>query len=199
MIVYGTKQKEIAKEFITDKCAHCKSINCIDIHVSQKYAHVFWVPFFPMKKLCYSHCEKCGETIVFNEMVSPLKESAEEVKKMTKAPVWMFSGLVLMLVFIIYGVIIEHRKEVKNKQLVIQPQKGDLYEIKEHVSQYTIYKVDQVEADSVFFNICNFETDRISGLKNLKTKAFSEDVLGISKADLSTMLKKGEIIDIERK
>ena len=79
------------------------------------------------------------------------------------------------------------------------PQVGDIFEVKTKDNQYTLYKVDQVQGDSVFIQSSNFEANKVTGLDDLKKKDYSSDVYGFSKSELKEMLNKGEILDIDRK
>lgn len=202
MIIYGSKSKELAKELLTDKCPNCGTQNSIEIHVFQKYAHVFWIPFFPVGKTGVSQCDHCKQILKLKEMPSSLILSYENLKAQTKTPVWMFAGLALVAVLITIGVIAGKNKDEKNAKLILTPQSGDIFEIKTNDNQYTLYKIDQVEGDSVFIRTNNFETNKSSGINDLKRKgdsAYSKEVYGFSKAALNQMLDKGEIMDIDRK
>ena len=82
------------------------------------------------------------------------------------------------------------------------PQSGDIFEIKTRDNQYTLYKVENIEGDSAFIRANQFESNKISGLADLKRKgegAYSEFVFPVAKTELKQMLEKGEILDIERK
>jgi hypothetical protein len=84
---------------------------------------------------------------------------------------------------------------------MLAPKSGDNLEIKTKENQYTVYKVDEVQGDSVFIRINEFETNKLSGLGELKAKgekSYSEEVYSFSKTELKTMLAEGEIIDVER-
>jgi hypothetical protein len=200
MIYYGTKNKELAKEIVTDKCPHCGNINSIDMHVFQKYAHVFWIPVFPLSKTGIAQCDHCKKVFKLSEMPEKLLESYQNLKAQTKTPTWMFSGLALFAGIILLGIYNEKNTKAKNEKIILAPVVGDIYEVKTNQKNYTAYKVDQVLADSVYVLVNNFETNKRSGLKELKTKAYSTDeVLGFSKNELKQMLEKGDIIDIERK
>ena len=199
MIVYGTKSKELAKEHLIDKCPNCGTQNSIDMHVFQKYAHVFWIPFFPLGKTGVSECDHCKQVLKLKEMPSSLRTAYDNVKAQTKTPIWTFAGLALVAALITIIIISDKKKAEKNAQLILTPQTGDIFEIKTKDNQYTLYKVNQVVGDSVFVQVNNYETNKITGLDDLKKKDYSEDVLGFSKAELKQMLDKGEIIDIDRK
>ncbi|MFZ4798645.1 MAG: hypothetical protein ACOYMA_14195 [Bacteroidia bacterium] len=199
MIVYGSKSKVLATENLMDKCPNCGTQNSVELSVLQKYGHVFWIPFFPMGKTGISNCSHCKQVLELKEMPDNIKVSYENLKPSTKTPIWMFSGLALVAVLIIFGVITNKKKGEKNAQLIITPQSGDIFEIKTKDNQYTLYKIDQVVGDSVFVQTNNYETNKLTGLNDLKSKEYSEDVVGYTKAELKQMLDNGEIIDIERK
>ena len=199
MIIYGSKSKELAREILTDKCQNCGTQNSIDMHVFQKYAHVFWIPFFPMGKTGLSQCDHCKQVLKLKEMPATLTASYDNLKAQTKTPIWMFSGLALVAALITIGVISDNKKGEKNAQLILTPQVGDIFEVKTKDSQYTLYKVDQIEGDSVFIQTSNYEVNKITGLDDLKKKDYSEDIYGFSKNELKGMLSKGEILDIDRK
>ena len=199
MIVYGTKSKELAKEILTEKCPNCGTQNSTDLHVFQKYAHVFWIPFFPMGKTGVSQCNHCKQVLKLKDMPSSMKTSYETLKAQTKTPVWTFSGLALVAVIIAIGVMADKKKDERNAGLILTPQGGDIFEIKTRGNQYTLYKVDQVQGDTVFVKVSNYETNKESALSDLKKKDYSEGVLGFSKAELKQMLDNGDIVDIDRK
>jgi zinc-ribbon family len=203
MIIYGSRSKQLAKEILIDKCQHCGSQNSIDMHVFQKYAHVFWIPFFPVGKTGVSQCDHCKQVLKLNEMPSSLRDSYDNLKKQAKTPVWMYAGLALIAVIIIVSIINGKEKDAKNAKLILAPQRGDVFEIKTKSNQYTLYKVDEVRGDSVFVLMNNFESNMSSGLSELKGKgdvSYTTDmVLPLTKAELKQMLDKGEIMDIDRK
>jgi hypothetical protein len=198
MIVYGSRSKELIKDVLSDQCPNCGKQNSIDMHVFQKYAHIFWIPIFPMGKTGVCQCDHCKQVLTLKEMPASLVISYENLKARAKTPVWMFSGLALLAVLITIGFISGKQNDAENARLILTPQAGDIFEIKLGRKHYTLYKVDQVNGDSVFVQLNDYETNKVAGLKDLKKKAYSEEVMVFSKAELKQMLEKGEIIDIER-
>jgi hypothetical protein len=202
MIVYGSKSKQLAKEVLIDKCENCGKQHSIDMHVFQKYAHIFWIPFFPMGKTGVSQCDHCKQVLKLKDMPGSLRNSYETLKTQTKTPVWMFSGLALVAVLITVGVISSKENDKLNARYIGAPVVGDIFEIKTKSNQYTLYKVKQVSGDSVFVSLNEYETNKVSGLREMKGKgdaAFTEEVMGYSKPELKKMLDSGEIMDIDRK
>lgn len=198
MIIYGSRNIEVAKEHIFEKCPHCGTSNSIDMHVFQKYAHVFWIPFFPMGKSGVSQCDHCKQILKEKEMPEALMSNYQTLKASSRTPVWTFSGLALVAILITFGIISDQKKDAKNAQLILAPKAGDIFEVKTKEGQYTLYLVGEVKADSVYIRANNFEVNKASGLYKLKEKGFSEDVYGFSKAEIKTMFDNGEILDIER-
>jgi hypothetical protein len=202
MIIYGSKAKELVKEIITDKCPNCGNQNTIDMHVFQKYAHVFWIPLFPIGKTGVSQCDHCKQVLKLNQMPPHLKTAYTNLKAQAKTPIWMFIGSALIVALIIFAAIEGNEKDAKNAKLILSPQMGDVFEVKTKEGDYTLYKVALVEADSVFIRVNEFQVNKSSGLYKIREKgdvAFSQDLYGFSKAELKKMQADGEIIDIDRR
>ncbi len=202
MIIYGSRNTQLKAAVVADKCPNCGTQNCIDMHVFQKYAHIYWIPLFPMSKTGVSQCDHCKQTLTLQEMSMPLAQSYEQLASETKTPIWTFAGAVFIVGCIIFGVISARNNDEKNAKLILAPQHGDVFEVKTKENQYTLYKVEQVQGDSVFVRLNDYETNTSSGLDDVKSKgdqAYSEDVFGFSKSEIKAMLDKGEIMNVDRK
>jgi hypothetical protein len=201
MIIYGKKVTVLASENAVDKCPGCETSNSITLTVYQRYGHVFWIPFIPMGKLAETMCSDCRQVRSKDQFTPGIAERYETLKTIIRTPVWAFSGLFLLAVFIIFMVIQHKQNNLENATYIAKPQRGDIYEIKNN-GHYTLYKVNQIVNDSVFVLVNQYETDRVTGLSDLKKKgddAYTTDALMILKTDLKTMLDTGEIIDVNRK
>jgi hypothetical protein len=202
MIIYGSKATQVATENLSDKCSSCGTQNSIQMTVFQKYAHIFWIPFFPIGKTGATECSHCKQVLQKKEFTENLNSSYETLKSNSKMPIWTFSGLALLSILIIWGVKSNNETAEINAKLILTPQKGDIYEIKKDYKQYTLYKVNNVAGDTVFVFVNQYETNKITGLTDLKNKgdeAFIQEPLPLVKTELKSMLEKGEIIDIDRK
>ncbi|HEX7846643.1 MAG TPA: zinc-ribbon domain-containing protein [Chitinophagaceae bacterium] len=201
MLIYGSKAKELDNQSIFDKCPNCGNQNCVDIHVVQKYAHVFWIPFFPIGKTGISNCNHCKQVLKLKEMPESFRNAYNNLKKQAKAPVWMFAGLGLVAVLVTIGIISDQQNDAKNRKLIQSPQSGDVFEIKTEDKQYSLFKVGNVNQDTVYIRAHQYETNKFSGLAELKKKGesgYSEVIIPFTKDELKQMLEKGEIIDIDR-
>ena len=202
MIVYGSRSKQLAKEITTEKCANCDTHSSIEMYVFQRYAHVFWIPLFPVGKTIATQCNHCKQVLKQKEMSSSLKQVAYNLKSTAKTPIWMFSGLALLAILITSAVISDNKKKERNALLITAPQSGDVFEVRTEDNQYTLFKVEDVQADTVLVLVNNYQTNKSSGLSEIKSKgekAYSDEIYTIARKDLKDMFDKGKILDINRK
>ena len=202
MIIYGTKAKLLKSEITADQCPNCNTANSIQMNVFQRWAHIFWIPFFPIGKTGVSQCLHCRQVLKLKEMPASLKLSYDNLKTQTKIPVWTFAGCFLIVIIAIFAVINEKQKAKKVNQLVLSPQKNDVFHIKLKNDHYTLYKVNKVSGDSVYLALNKYEVDREDRLDDIAAKgdsAYDSAQEGIAKPFLVEMAKEGSILDIERK
>jgi hypothetical protein len=202
MIIYGSNATELVTENVIGACSNCEAKNSIRMSVFQKYAHVFWIPFFSIGKTAATQCSHCKQVLSKEEFTKPLIEHYNTTKTNYKAPIWHFAGLPIVAILIAWGIISAEQNSENNAKMILNPQKGDVYGIKKGSDIYTLYKVANVVGDTAYLQIHQYETDQLSGLSKLKTKgdsAYSSENFPILKQNLKIMLEKGEIYDIDRK
>lgn len=92
---------------------------------------------------------------------------------------------------------------LKDEQIVAEPQKNDVYEIKLGDKNYTVYKVNTVVGDSVFLKVGLYHKQKSSQivLKEMRDDAYYKDgiLLPLSRNDLESMFEKHVIIYVYRK
>lgn len=201
MIFYGSKATQIGTESLFDKCSNCGTSNSMELVVFQRYAHIYWIPFFPIGKTGVTQCSNCKQVLEKKEFSENLKASYNNLKSGSKTPVWVFTGLGLIALLITWVSVTGKQNEQKYKQWILSAEKGDIYEIKLDYKQYTLFKVDKVVGDTVFVLLNQYETNKSSGLSDIKRKgdlAFIQEPLPLLKAELKTKLEQGEIIGIDR-
>lgn len=203
MIVYGNKATKTGHQnLFGTKCSHCGTRDSLEMYTFSRYFHLFWIPVFPYKKEAVTQCNHCKQVLNKKEFPSELLSQYEEMKTTAKTPYWqyigllIFGGLILLLVFSI------QEDDKRDKAYLAAPKAGDIYEIKTTDGAYTLYKVSQVTADSVYVLFNQFQSNKISGLRKSEMTATSsfiqEDPMPIAKKDLATMKEKGEIQGVKR-
>jgi hypothetical protein len=108
------------------------------------------------------------------------------------------SGLIILGILGIVGVLANRYHDKKNAQLVLQPQAGDIYEMATENDHYTLLKVGRVQGDSVFVHINEYEANKKSGLSQLRGEPFSPEEIAFTKQTIRVMLKEGKILDVDR-
>ncbi|MFS2185294.1 hypothetical protein ACCC92_01400 [Mucilaginibacter sp. Mucisp84] len=202
MIIYGIKAKLLKAEITSDTCPNCNTANSIQMNVFQRWAHIFWIPFFPIGKTGVSQCLHCRQVLKLKEMPASLKLSYDNIKSQTTIPVWTFAGCFLLVIGSIFFYISEKQKAKKVNQWVLSPQKNDVFHVKLKNDHYTLYRVNKVSGDSVYLALNKYESDREEGLDDIAAKgdtAYDNAQQGIAKPFLVEMAKEGSILDIERK
>jgi hypothetical protein len=198
MIIYGSKARMTAKELQVEKCTSCGTMNSVELNVFQKYAHVFWIPFVPIGKAGVSICHHCKQTLKVKEMPESLRDRYDDLRKRSKTPVWTFLGIGLVATLIIVAIISGKQDDARNAKLILSPQKGDIYKVKIESGSYTLYKITEVIDDTVYIQTSQYETNKITGLSDLKKKGFTESTQPVLKSTLKGLFDKGHIIDIDR-
>lgn len=198
MIVYGTRAKVLATEQVVDACPNCNSRNTVHISVLQKWAHIFWIPIFPIGKTGVSQCTNCKQVLKLKEMPAGLRLSYDNIKAQTKTPVWTFAGLVLIAALAIFLTIDSKQKAEKVTKMIPALQKGDVLHLRLSDTSYSLAKVTRVNGDSVMIVNSQYQTNSIPDLDNLKSKGYDTEERFFSVGDLKAMDKKEEILDIDR-
>lgn len=201
MIIYGSKvtHRETAK--IKGTCPNCASEDKMRVDIYQKYAHIFWIPLFPLNKVGYAECSQCKYGMVERNFPSAVGTQYNAIRSKVKLPIWTFSGLFIIALIIGIGVVEGKQKDSKNEKLIENPQVGDVYEYKAGASEYTLIKVNQVDADTVYLLFNDYQVNRSSGFKKIREQgndAYSDEPFPVLKEDLKEMFDTGKILNINR-
>jgi len=202
MIIYGSRTTHLLTEQTQEPCANCKTANSIIVSIFQKYAHVFWIPFFPIGKTGVSQCSHCKQTFTLKQMPPILNNAYYRIAAKTKTPVWTFAGIFLIVVLGIGVSIHNHFRIEEEKEYIASPKAGDIYDVQTGVGRYTIYKVEKVAGDSVYFRPNKYEIDKMTGVSKLmkeKSNEYSDELLVTTKAKIKELYDKRNIYGVHRK
>jgi len=94
MIIFGGRASHIGSFDIPDSnCSYCNEGDTQRVSVFGKYAHIFWIPLFPIGKKAIAECTHCKRTIEQKEFSPELKTLYKENKSKAKRPIWHWLGL----------------------------------------------------------------------------------------------------------
>lgn len=100
MLLYGTKAPLLASEASsTATCPHCDNTGTLVHRIFGRYAHLFWIPLFPMGKPGITECTHCKYAMREKEIPEDVKREVINLKSTAKRPIWHFLGLGIVILF----------------------------------------------------------------------------------------------------
>ena len=202
MIFYGTKASTIKNgQIINVDCPNCETNSSMIYSVFGKYAHIYWIPLFPIKKITVTECNNCKKTFEYKELPQAIqtKLDREKEKDGAKTPIWMFSGLFIIATLVAFGIYSSGETEKKEAEYLKAPKVGDIYRFESNPGFYSTMKVESVLKDSLHVFINKVETNKTSGVDDIDKPENYSEIYGYSKAEIIKMYKDKEIYEINRK
>ncbi len=199
MIIYGSKAK-ILKTYEDSgiACQECNNQSHL-FTVYQKYAHVFWIPMFPIsRKQVHCACAACGNEI------EPDKERKAYFRSISRTPFYLYLGLIYLVCHLIYYLADPYIEKLNDIGRLAAPKAGDVYLIKEDMTDegevgYYFTKVIEDRPDTLYviqtYLYYDGPVDRLSA-----GNFFVEDeYYFFIKKDLRSLYNEGYIRKVYRK
>jgi hypothetical protein len=196
---YGSRAKELGRTTVPGECPSCGTANSVQLHVTQKYAHMMFIPLFPFGRKGMTRCEHCKQTLEGRHLSESSKHVMDAAKELYPTPMWMYFGLFLSVLLIPVGIWISREHDEQLIARLNAPKVGELYEVKLGYKRYTYYKVVRVSGDSIYASACKQETNKLSAMYRLLKEgdaAFDPELVGYSHADVMALQEDGTIIDV---
>lgn len=201
MIFYGTKASNIKNgQIINVECPNCNTNSSMNYSVFGKYAHIYWIPFFPMSKITVAECNSCKRTYEYKELPDSVKTKIlrENEKNPVKNPIWMFSGLFVIAALVAIGAYTSGETEKKEAEYLKAPKAGDIYRFESNPGYYSTMKVESVTKDSMHVFINDMETNKMSGISDIDKSDNYKELYSYSIEEIRKMYKTKEIYEINR-
>ena len=203
MVLVGTDETCILKGTIHEvKCPNCNLQSKIDYIISTKYTTLTSIPLFPVGNTVNIECNSCSTEIDFDELdeSSKIKLIEENRKTNRRRPIWLFSGVILLIGFIFYYCIDLYQTGNETKILVKNPTFGDVYSIKFSNGYYSTMRIDKITNDSVYLTRNDYDVYLSSDVEDIdKTENYTNKKINYSKKDLLKLYDTDEIVSIIRK
>lgn len=201
MVFYGTKAKNIHNGQLKNvKCPNCENETSMTYSVFGKYAHVYWIPFFPIGKVGVTECDSCKRTFEIKELPENIKTKyqREEEKNGAKTPIWFFSGLFIVAAIAVFGYFASQQTAANELSYLEKPEVGDVYEYQTETGYYSSMKLQSIVEDSLFFYLNEMETNKKSGISDIDKAANYKVIYGYSKAEIKQLYTDKDIYEINR-
>lgn len=93
MIIFGGRASNIGNFLVPNStCSYCEAGDTQRISVFGKYAHIFWIPIFPIGRKAVAECTHCKRTIEQREFPDKLYGLYQANKGRAKRPIWHWLG-----------------------------------------------------------------------------------------------------------
>jgi hypothetical protein len=201
MIFFGKKASVLRSEqLFGKKCPHCSTAGTTEMHVIGEYAHVYWIPFFPMGKKGVSRCTQCKTTLEEKEMTTDLKAEYDLMRNEVKTPVWHFTGLGILAALMVLGYFAVQESDKNDLAYLNAPQVGDVYHYEIEPGSYSLMRVASVNGDTIGVHFNSMQINKISGLYKLnKPENFdTTSSVSILKSKLLELHEKGDLMSVNR-
>lgn len=197
MLIWGNTDKVIHTDTIDVSCAEC---GCSELlaFTMQKFFTLFYVPTIPLRKTLVYICPECSEPydpkLINNSSIAIGKKSV-------RTPIWGFSGLAVIAVFVAIGAWMDYEDSEKTAVCMESPQVGDRLVFKDEdgsVTPYGFMKIKSMDGDSITLSCGNFIYSRkdkaVKKSKSAKEHDFLEEEIVVSKEQFKNL----GVVHIER-
>lgn len=161
----------------------------------------FWVPLFAYKKSATIVCTHCRNAVEEKYLGKESKDALKLYKSAAKQPWYLFSGLILIGLFIGYLIVNDQVETSHRKALIGAPREGDVYLVKNTAepSKYNhdFLKVRAIVGDSLWISPSSYS------YRGIVTKLEPEDgfysvMYAIHKSYLQELEEAGELKNVFR-
>ena len=201
MVFFGSKSSKLLERQINNVvCTYCNNPTSMTYTLFGEYAHVYWIPMFPLGRKNFVECNSCKRTFKMNELPESTNHKVRKERESAKTPLWYFSGLTIIILGIGYGAWASNKNDENNSEFIKTPKIGDVYSIDGSSNGlFSSMKVTEVTGDSVYVLINDYETDKRSGISSInKNKNYTSATFSFSKEEIINLYDDKTIFDIER-
>ena len=199
---YGTKATNLKNgQVINVDCPNCNTNVSMIYSVFGKYAHLYLIPFFPIKKLTFAECNSCRKTFEQVELPSLIQQKLEREKEKNKAktPIWMFSGLFAIAAIVGMALFSSHQTDVDTATFIKDPKVGDIYFLNSVTEgRYTSMKVDKVSKDSLIIFLNEMEIDLKTDVYKIDLAENYKKTYSISRKNMLNLYNEKKIFEVKR-
>ncbi|MFQ6603053.1 hypothetical protein [Flavobacterium sp. C3NV] len=198
---YGTKATNLKTgQIINVDCPNCNTNVSMIYSVFGKYAHLYLIPLFPIKKLTFAECNSCRKTFEQVELPSQIQQKLQREKEKNRVttPIWMFSGLFVVAAIVGMAFYSSHQTDLDTANFIKNPKLGDVYFLDSDQGHYTTMKVNQISKDSINVFLNEMEIDQKTSIYEIDIDENYKKQYIISKKDMLKLYNEKKIYEIKR-
>lgn len=200
MVFFGSRASRIKDGRINNvTCPSCETQTSMAYAIFGKYAHIYWIPTFPVGKENVLECDHCKKTFTLKELPEQIKHKFNLEKQGSGFPIWYFSGIAIIASIIAIGAYVSKQDDADDINYINSPQIGDVYSIDNGENSYSAMKVYEVTADSVYVLLNDYEIDKKNAIDEIdKTEYYTTEKYSFSSKDILNMFNEETIFEVDR-
>lgn len=202
MILYGYKGAHLRTAPLpASNCPACATFGSVKASVYSRYAHVYYIPFFPFSKAAVAQCEHCQQAWEEKNLPAELRQPVRELRKSTRFPLWNWAGVGLLVLGLAWAAVAGRSHERDRKAWLAAPHAGDVYTVHSpgDSTKFSLLKVVSAKGNTVEVAGNEYETDDSTPLNELNSPAkYSKETYSLTVLDLQIMHNKGQLTDVDR-
>ncbi|MCC7501010.1 MAG: hypothetical protein IT229_00680 [Flavobacteriales bacterium] len=200
--VKGIRRLELSGHILPGTCPICETKSSVQLLVLQPYVHFFWIPLFPTPRRARTRCMVCGHEQLHKKLPVGTIQLFHDLKKQSRTPLWTWSGAALLAVIV--PLFVQSMGEHFDEQasLLATPAVGDVWTMKLGPKWYTLYRVEEVRADSVFVRTSGREAHggivMLAAMQADSTVTYAGERRGYARGELQALDKQGGLYSVDR-
>ncbi|WP_201982424.1 hypothetical protein [Hymenobacter rubidus] len=202
MVIYGLNTTPLRTEpLLGVPCPSCATPNKLQVSIAGRYAHAYWIPFFPFGKIATASCTHCGLSLQGKALPEAAQEQARDLKKQTSLPLWTWSGMGLLAAGLLWASIAGRHHAQAEAGYLAAPHPGDIYTVRanDKATDYSLLKVVDVKGKTVDVVANEYQIDNSHPLDELNSPAkYSKTPYPLTQFELQIMKNKGQLTSVDR-
>lgn len=197
MIVYisGTYQISIhsyrPKEI---KCYNCNASSQIIVEKKVSVYHLMYIPISPYKTKNIFTCTSCNNEFEPKDLKSENKTYYKNFKSKKWIPIWLFSGVIIILFGIGYFAVNQIKK---NEEKLSKLTNGDQTQIIQYEidnGNYTTLRTIKITSDFVWLNYNEYEIEKYDFIYQIGGEGnYSTDTVKVDIKIIKELFKQGKV------
>ena len=203
MIFYGFKGAHLRTAPLPagTSCPACATPDSLKASVYSRYAHVYWIPFFPFSKSALAQCEHCQQGWEEKTLPAELQPAVRALKKSTRFPLWNWAGVGVLVLGLAGASVAGRYHERDRVAWLAAPHAGDIYTVHSpgDSTKYSLLKVVSAKGNTVEVVGNDFETDDSSPISDLNApEKYGKESQSLTVFELQIMHNQGQLTDVDR-
>jgi len=144
-MIYGTRAKFLGNFQVKDiPCPYCEEVENQNMSIFGRYAHVMWIPFFPIGKTPVAECTRCKRTYDKSEFSDKMHMIGRELGSRVSSPKWIWSGVFIIAGLFLISSVFEMTKTVDpREELLTADMRAMITETDENIDNVS-FQLDQL-------------------------------------------------------